>query len=141
MTHASTIEQTEVLPATAEDGVVELVAPRHPELHGFHFKVRASGRVYRLESARDPQLPRFWCFSISRCVASGVIDESEMPWFGGDRMTRDDLPAAVAAIRLSLADWLALPQHRNLRDWVLGAPPLDASAAKSAATVRAARPS
>ncbi len=142
MTHGSPAEQGDALPTTSDEEVVEVVAPRHPELHGFHFKVRASGRMYRLESARDPHLPRFWCFSISRCVASGVIDDSERPWFGGDRMTRDDLPAAVAAIRSTLSDWLALPQHRELRDWVLGAPPLEASSVKPSATsTRAVRSS
>ncbi|HEY7036689.1 MAG TPA: hypothetical protein VH482_35505 [Thermomicrobiales bacterium] len=103
------------LPAPA----VELVASRQPEGHGFHFKVRTSGRVYRLDAARDPRQPRFWCFRICRCASSGVVDATERPWYGGDRMTREDLPPAVEAIRTALPDWLALPEHDDLRAWVM----------------------
>ena len=99
--------------------IVEVVPARQSEAHGFHFKVRASGRIFRLDAARDPHLPRFWCFRISLCTASGTVDPTERPWFGGDRMTREELPAAVAAIRAAPCDWLALPQHGDLRTWVL----------------------
>lgn len=105
-------------PALEAPGV-ELVASRQPEGHGFHFKVRTNGHVYRLDAARDPRQPRFWCFRICRCASSGVVDVTERPWYGGDRMTRDDLPAAVEAIRTRLADWLALPEHDALRAWVM----------------------
>lgn len=110
-------------PGPAE--IVEVVPSRQPEGHGFYFKVQASGRLYRLDSARDPQLPRFWCFRIYRCAASGVVDSNERPWFGGDRMTREELPAAVAAIRAAASDWLALPEHGDLRAWVLEDRPVE----------------
>lgn len=120
---------------------IEIVAPRHPELHGFHFKVRETGRLYRLEAARDPQLPRFWCMSVSRCAASGVIDEAELPWYGGDRMTREDLPAAVATIRDHFHDWLNLPQHHSMRAWVMDAAPSDTAVKVPATAARASRSS
>jgi hypothetical protein len=122
MTQSLTADPAALAPAPAMDAakdLVEVVASRQPEGHGFHFKVRASGRVYRLDSARDPRQPRFWCFRISRCASAGVVDATERPWYGGDRMTREDLPAAIAAIRAAPADWLALPQHGDLREWVL----------------------
>lgn len=112
------------------DEAVELFAAREPAGHGFHFKARASGRVYRLDAVRDPHLPRFWCFRISRCAASGVVDLTERPWFGGDRLAREDLPDAVAAIRAALGDWLALPENGELRCWVLEDAPTGASPRK-----------
>jgi hypothetical protein len=102
-----------------EAPAVEVVASRQPEGHGFHFKVRANGRLSRLDAARDPRQPRFWCFRISRCTSAGIVDAAERPWYGGDHMTREDLPPAVDAIRTALADWLALSQHDALREWVL----------------------
>jgi hypothetical protein len=119
MTPPPTAEPAELSAAAGQDDAVEVVPTRQPEGHGFHFRVRASGRVYRLDSVRDPHLPRFWCFRISRCAASGMVDLTERPWFGGDRMTREDLPDAVAAIRVALGEWLALPQNGELRHWVL----------------------
>lgn len=135
---AEPVRETESASVQTDFDDVELITPRHPELHGFHFKVRASGRVFRLDAARDPQLPRFWCFSISRCIGSGVIDESERPWFGGDRMTREELPAAVTEIRSRFDEWLQLPQHSDLRDWIFDAPSVDVEAGKvTAAAARA----
>jgi hypothetical protein len=118
-------DSTESPAAVIRDDPVEVVPVRQPEGHGFHFRVRASGRVYRLDAVRDPQLPRFWCFRISRCAKSGTVDLTERPWFGGDRMAREDLPAAVEAIRSAPAAWLALPQHGELRGWVLESAPSD----------------
>ena len=109
-----------------ESGVVEIVPARQPEGHGFSFKVRATGRLYRLDSARDPKMPRFWCFRICRCASAGTIDATERPWYGGDRMNREDLPAALAAIRSAPDDWLALPQHGDLRAWLLEDRPVEA---------------
>ena len=132
MTEPLTADPAELSAAEATDDPVEVVPVRQPEGHGFHFKVRASGRVYRLDSARDPHLPRFWCFRICRCTASGTVDPTERPWYGGDRMTREELPAAVAAIRAAPADWLALPQHGELRTWVLEAGASDGPSALAA---------
>jgi hypothetical protein len=118
-------ESAELSPPTDGDDAVEVVPARQSEGHGFHFKVRASGGIYRLDAARDPHMPRFWCFRISRCTASGTVDPAERPWFGGDRMTREELPEAVAAIRASPGDWLALPQQAELRTWVLEDRPIE----------------
>jgi hypothetical protein len=130
MTQPPTVEPIELSATADRDDAVEVVPARQPDAHGFHFKVRSSGRIYRLDAARDPHLPRFWCFRISRCAASGTVDLSERPWFGGDRMTREDLPEAVAAIRAAPGDWLALPQNGELRRWVLEDAPADASPRK-----------
>ncbi|MEA2530106.1 MAG: hypothetical protein QOF01_4670 [Thermomicrobiales bacterium] len=119
MTGLRTLESANASVAGDADGIVEVLSSRHPEGQGFSFKVRASGRVYRLDSAREPHLPRFWCFRIVRCASAGMIDVTERPWYGGDRMTREELPAAVAAIRAALDEWLALPEHGDLRTWVL----------------------
>jgi hypothetical protein len=117
MTPGTTAERPDSLPLEVRD--VEVVASRQPEGHGFHFKVKANERVYRIDAARDPRQPRFWCFRVSRCTSAGMVDATERPWYGGDRMTRDDLPSAIDAIRASLSDWLALPQHGELREWVM----------------------
>jgi hypothetical protein len=119
MTEQLTTEPAELSDAVGRDDTVEVIPTHQSEAHGFHFKVRATGRIYRLDVARDPHLPRFWCFRVSRCTASGTVDPTELPWFGGDRMTREELPAAVAIIRASPNDWLALPSHGSLRTWVL----------------------
>jgi hypothetical protein len=106
-----------------ETGLVEIVPSRQPEGHGFFFKVRSTGCLYRLDSARDPHMPRFWCFRIFRCAPVGTVDSSERPWFGGDRMTREDIPAALALIKQAPDTWLALPQHVDLRVWLLESHP------------------
>lgn len=117
MTAPPTAEPVETSPS--ETGLVEIMPSRQPEGHGFYFKVRSNGRLYRLDSARDPHQPRFWCFRICQCASAGTVDATERPWYGGDRMTRDDLPAALSAIRVSPDDWLAQPQHADLREWLL----------------------
>jgi hypothetical protein len=126
MTSSPIAEAVEASPAGVADGVVEVVPSRQPEGHGLHFKVRMTGRLYRLDAARDPHMPRFWCFRISRCVSAGTVDATERPWYGGDRMTREELPAALAVIRAAPDDWLALPQHTDLRAWVLADRPVEA---------------
>ncbi len=125
MTQLPTADSVDAPTTEAIENAIDLVASRESEGHGFQFKVRASGRLYRLDSARDPHLPRFWCFRISRCTSAGTVDATERPWYGGDRMTREELPAAVAAIRAAPTDWLALPEHAELRHWVLEDAPID----------------
>jgi len=113
---AQPVDSSSVKPQT---GIIEIVPSRQPEGQGFSFKVRSNGRLYRLDSARDPKLPRFWCFRICRCASAGTVDATERPWYGGDRMNREDLAGALAVIRAAPDDWLALPQHGDLRAWVL----------------------
>ena len=126
MTPPPTAETAGASAPADRDEAVELFAAREPAGHGFHFRVRASGRVYRLDAVRDPHLPRFWCFRVCRCAESGTVDLTERPWFGGDRMAREDLPDAVAAIRAAPSAWLALPQNGALRQWVLEEAPAEA---------------
>ena len=117
MTASPTTEPGATSPA--ETGIVEIVPSRQPEGHGFFFKVRSNGCLYRLDSARDPHMPRFWCFRIYRCSPAGTVDATERPWYGGDRMTREEIPAALAVIRSTPDAWLAMPQHSDLRAWLL----------------------
>jgi hypothetical protein len=55
-------------------------------------------------------------------------------------MTREDVPAALEAIRSAPEAWLALPEHRDLRAWVLeerpeaSSPPLAPGAMRRAKT-------
>jgi len=129
-------------PATSvetTDGIVEILPSRYPEGQGFSFKVRSNGRIYRLDSAREPNTPRFWCFRVVRCSTAGIVDISERPWYGGDRMNREELPAAVAAIRAAPDQWLALPQHSELRNWVVQASPVVPEEVPGPKTTRATR--
>src|SRR5260221_9741301 len=98
MTQPSTAETAEAPLVEVDNDLIEVVVSRQPEGHGFYFKVRASGRLYRLDSARDPHQPRFWCFRVTRCLSAGTVDATEQPWYGGDRMTLAELPTAVPAI-------------------------------------------
>lgn len=126
MTSSPIAEDVAASPVDDPSRVVEIVAPRQPEGHGLLFKVLKTGRLYRLDAARDPHMPSSWCFRICRCASAGTVDVTERPWYGGNRMTRDDLAAAVAAIREAPDDWLALPQHTDLRAWVLEDRPVEA---------------
>lgn len=107
----------------AEAIEVEVVESRGPEGFGFFVKARSSGQVYRISPARDPRQPRFWCLLVTRCSSAGVADPAERPWLGAGGMTREELPEALAAIRADVGRWLAQDACRELRDWVLSAPP------------------
>ncbi len=102
------------------DDVVDVVEARGSDGFGFHFKVRANGRVYRFEPARDPRQPRYWCFRVYRCMPGGMVDMTERPWLSAGGMTREELPAAAQAVRTDPNAWLAAEPLRQLRHWVLG---------------------
>lgn len=108
--------------AAETNGAVDVIETRTPEGHGFSFKVRATGRLYRVEPTRDPNQPRYWCFRVVRCLPGGRGDPSERPWLGGEAMTLAELPAAVAAIRADVHGWLTQQAHVDLRRWVLDPP-------------------
>lgn len=134
------------LPEASSDAAskagIEIVESRQPEGLGFNFKVPSTGRVLRLDAARDPAQPRFWCFRISRCGPSGTVDHEQRSWFGGDRMVREDLPAAIAAIRNAPDAWLSKPSSESLREWVFEAAAPEevaAAAARAARTTRLTR--
>lgn len=86
---------------------------------GLSFKVEGSGRVFRLEPARDPHEPRFWCFRVYRCTSAGVVSQTERAWWGSGGMTRAELPAAVQAIRTNPNAWLADEDLAELREWIM----------------------
>jgi len=90
---------------------------------GFTLTVRAGGRQYRVAPARDPRQPRFWCLVVYRCAPGGLATAGERPWIGARGMTRDELPAALAAIRGDVDGWLAREECRELREWLLAPDP------------------
>ena len=102
-----------------EIGAVVVVEERTPSPLGVYLKAAATGRLYRVEPARDPAQPRFWCLRVYRCTRAGVADGLERPWLGGGGMTRDDLPAALRAIRDDVDAWLAAADRQPLRRWLL----------------------
>jgi hypothetical protein len=103
-----------------------------PEGLGFRIKDRANGRLYRVTPARDPRQPRLWCVLIYRCSPGGLADAAERPWLGEGGMAREDLVAALAAIRTDVDGWLGREECRELRRWLLAAGPGDAAPALAA---------
>lgn len=108
---------------TAPQGPLEVVEARGPDGYAFHFKVLATGQMYRIEPARDPGQPRFWCFRILRCMKGGMADPTELPWLGAGGMRRDELEAASQTIRADINAWLAAEPLADLRRWVLADAP------------------
>lgn len=105
------------------DDEIDVIESRTPAGVGFSFKVRDTGRLYRLEPMRHPRQPRFWCFRVFRCLPGGRADPSERPWLGGEEMTLSDLPDEVATIRANVGEWLGRREHRELSEWVFAKPP------------------
>jgi hypothetical protein len=118
-------------------GVFSVVNSRGGDGLGLSFKVEATGRVFRVEPARDPHQPRFWCLRVYRCSAAGVASQTERSWWGHGGMTRADLPAAVSAIRDDPERWLADQELAELRAWIME--PADASGEPDAAAQRRSR--
>ena len=138
MTQPSVTESSsDSVSATSTDTLIDVLPSRYPEGQGFSFRVRSNGRIFRLDSAREPNAPRFWCFRVVRCSTAGIVDISERPWYGGNRMNREELPAAVAAIRAAPDEWLA--QHTDLRNWVVQASPVAQEEVLMPKTARATR--
>ena len=98
---------------------IVVVAERSPNALGLYLKAAATGRLYRVEPARDPSQPRFWCLCIYRCTSAGVADREERPWLGVGGMTRDELPEAVRIIREDVDTWLEPANRQPLRKWLL----------------------
>jgi hypothetical protein len=109
-------------PSPDDIDAIEIVKARAPEGLGFHFKVRASGALFRFEPARYPLQPRFWCFSIYHCLSAGSPDEAQPRWISDVQLTREELAAAVQAVRADFAGWLADASRRDLRRWVFAQP-------------------
>jgi Fe-S cluster assembly iron-binding protein IscA len=109
---------TQVAEDTAIGNMVELVDDKRPDGFGFHLRVLATGRLYRIEPARDPRQPRFWCFKVYRCLPSRLVDITQRSWFGAGGMTRDELPAATEAIKADPNGWLETQELLPLRRWI-----------------------
>lgn len=109
----------------AVERALEIVDERRPDAYGFTVKARANGRLHRVEPARDPQQPRFWCIVVYRCSAGGLPDAAERPWVGPGNFRREELKAAFGAIRDDPEGWLAEDERAGLRAWMLdpAAPP------------------
>jgi hypothetical protein len=109
--------------AASADLRLTVVPNRGGDGLGISVKVEGTGRLFRIEPARDPNAPRFWCLRVYRC---GVVRESAdaaSRWLGAGGMNRADLPAAVAAIRDDPTAWLARGAGPDLREWMLGDDP------------------
>jgi Fe-S cluster assembly iron-binding protein IscA len=109
---------TQVVEESANPNLVEIIDDKRPDGFGFHIRVLATGRLYRIEPARDPRQPRFWCFKIYRCLSSRLVDVSQRSWFGAGGMTRDQLPAASEAIKADPNAWLETEELSALRRWI-----------------------
>lgn len=124
---------------------VEVVGSSSPEGVGFLIKASASGCLFRVAPVRDPRQPRFWSIRVHRCTRAGVADPRELPWMGPGGMSREQLPDAFATIRADVGAWLAQPDCRNLRTWLLAqipdppAVPLAADRARSSREKAAAK--
>lgn len=99
--------------------ILEVVDERSPSGMGFFLKVPTTGRMYRVEPARDPSQPRFWCIRVRRCTRAGVPDPIERPWLGDGGLSRDDLPDALRAIQENVTGWLSQTSRHQLRGWLL----------------------
>lgn len=115
-----------------DDDAIDVIASRTPEGIGFSFKVRGTGRLYRVEPVRDPDQPRYWRFRIFRCLPGGRADPAERPWLGGPGLGRDGLAEAASTIREDVAGWLGQQDHGELKRWVFAAPAAVAATPRSA---------
>jgi hypothetical protein len=120
---AASVEQDpdgQAAPAGAASvAAFEIVAPQPPGAYGFSVRVAATGRLYRITPGRDPQEPRFWCVVVYRCTPSGLPDATERPWLGHAGLHRDELGAALTAIRDDVGGWLAAMPSPALAQWFL----------------------
>jgi len=114
---------------------IDIVESHSAEGLGLQFKSQASGSQYRIAPSRDPNQPRFWRFLVFRCKSSGMADPSEHPWAVNGRMSRDEIPAALDAIRADVGGWLKKPECKELRRWLVST---DAKARTALAATAAA---
>lgn len=98
---------------------IVVISSRGGDGLGISFKVHPNGGVFRVEPARDPNQPRFWCFRVHKCTSAGIADENERSWWGAGGMSRNDLPEAVQAIRDDPAAWLENEALGELRHWIM----------------------
>jgi hypothetical protein len=119
------IDQAPEDPANAATGATvapfEIVERHQPGAYGFSVRVAATGRLYRITPARDPQEPRFWCVVVYRCTPSGLPDAGERPWLGSAGLRREDLAGVMTAIREDVGGWLAAIPSPALSQWFLAA--------------------
>jgi hypothetical protein len=109
------LSESEAVPA----GRLTVIATRGGDGLGVTVSIDGSRRIFRIEPARDPNQPRFWCLRIYRCTAAGVVAPGEQSWWGGGGMSRADLPAIIASIRVDPTTWLAGQEQQELRSWMM----------------------
>jgi hypothetical protein len=97
----------------------EIVEHYQPGAYGFSVRVGATGRLYRITPARDPQEPRFWCVVVYRCTPGGLPDGAERAWLGRAGLRRDELAGVMTAIRDDVGGWLAAMPSPALAQWFL----------------------
>jgi hypothetical protein len=101
-------------------GTLVIVPIRGGDGLGVSVKVANSGRTFRIEPARDPRAPRFWCLRVYLCAEVRGDGHTDEIWWGAGGMARADLPAAIDAIRADPTAWLANEARSDLRGWMLG---------------------
>ena len=100
----------------------EILERHQPGAYGFSVRVAATGRLYRITPARDPQEPRFWGVVVYRCTPGGLPDAGERPWLGRAGLRRDELAGVMTAIREDVEGWLAAMPSPALAQWFLAPP-------------------
>lgn len=120
------------------DARYEIVTARQPSGHSFTFKVRATGRVYRLAAERYPPQPRFWCLALRRCARDGSFDENDPCWVTSDMLEREALAATIAAARADIDAWIASNGGDVVARWL--DEPAPAAAVPAAPGVAGAQP-
>ena len=111
--------------ASESDVDVELVDERDVHAYAFTIRTRANGLLHHVLPLRDPNQPRFWCVVVYRCSSGGLADATERPWVGARGLRREDLKEVMGALRANPSSWLAQPENRALREWVVA--PIDAT--------------
>jgi hypothetical protein len=118
---------------------IEVVTGQPHQGTGFSFKVVETGALFRCQVMRYPAQPRFWCLTVYLCLTGSSPDVDHPRWLSNDRLTREAVTDALAAVRANPAGWLADPSRDDIRKWVLSqagkAPLLSGSRSRKAAVV------
>lgn len=107
--------------AASPTSAFEIIEFKPPNTVSFYLRVRASGALFLLVPARCPGEPRLWGMWVHRCLPGSVVDRTQPPWVSPERLRREELGAAVQAIRDDVDGWLKRKERAHLRGWMLGA--------------------
>jgi hypothetical protein len=107
--------------AASPTNAFEIIEFKPPNTVSFYLRVRASGALLLLVPARCPGEPRLWSIWVHRCLPGSVVDRTQPPWVSPERLRREELGAAVQAIRDDVDGWLKRKEQAALRRWISGA--------------------